>query len=90
MKDYSKLTALIIEDDPTNQVIAETLLKKIGVTCDLANNGEEAIQILKEKDYDFALMDINMPGMNGIEATRIAMQRTAGTGEARCPPDDVA
>jgi CheY-like chemotaxis protein len=67
MKDYTKLTSLIVEDDPTNQLIAETLLKKIGVQCDVANNGEEAIQILKEKDYDFTLMDINMPGPDGLD-----------------------
>ena len=49
MKDYSKLTALIVEDDPTNQVITETLLKNIGITCDIAGSGEEAIEILKVK-----------------------------------------
>ena len=67
MKDYSKLTALIVEDDQANQVIAETLLNKIGISCDIANNGEEAIEILKVKDYDFALMDINMPGADGLD-----------------------
>ncbi len=67
MKDYSKLTALIVEDDPANQLIAKTLLKKIGIICDVADSGEEAIEILKEKDYDFTLMDINMPGPDGLD-----------------------
>lgn len=67
MKDYSKLTVLIVEDDEANQVIAERLLNKIGITCDIANNGEEAIEILKANDYDFALMDINMPGPDGLD-----------------------
>ena len=67
MKDYSNLTAIIIEDDITNQVITQALLEKIGIICEVVDNGEEAIKILKEKDYDFALMDINMPGPDGLD-----------------------
>lgn len=67
MKNYSNLTAIIVEDDPTNQVITQAVLEKIGIVCDVADSGEEAIKILKEKDYDFALMDINMPGPDGLD-----------------------
>lgn len=71
MADYSKLTALIVEDDPTNQLIAKKLLLKIGIVADVVNNGEEAIEILKDNDYSFALMDINMPGgPDGLDTGR--------------------
>jgi CheY-like chemotaxis protein len=47
------------------------MLAKIGVLVDVANNGEEAIQCLNKSFYDVVLMDVQMPVMNGLEATRM-------------------
>ena len=48
----------------------KVILKKMGVTFDIANNGEEAVKKFKSNKYDLILMDENMPKMNGIEATK--------------------
>ena len=61
---------LLVEDNTTNQMVAKQLLKRAGFSPDLAANGEEAIHMLSEKTYDVVLMDIQMPVMDGIEATR--------------------
>ena len=60
---------LLVEDNRVNQVLASHMLKKLGVSVDLASNGEEAIQRLQEASFDLVLMDIQMPVMDGLEAT---------------------
>ncbi|MCP4603380.1 MAG: response regulator [Proteobacteria bacterium] len=62
---------LVVEDDIANQKLSINLLKKIGCRVDAVYNGKEAIEVLKTVPYDLVLMDIQMPVMNGIEATRI-------------------
>ena len=59
---------LVVEDVEINQIIAEELLTGIGYTVDIANNGQEALDMLKQKDYDAVLMDIQMPVMDGLTA----------------------
>ena len=61
---------LVVEDNPTNQLVAKGMLKKIGITPDLAENGEQALQALQKTEYDLVLMDVQMPVMDGHEATR--------------------
>ena len=61
---------LIVEDNKINQMITRKILEKQGVTCEVADNGTIAIEKTKEKDYDLILMDIHMPGISGIEATK--------------------
>ncbi len=63
---------LLVEDNYINQVIAEELLKSVGYTVDIANNGQEALDMLtaKENTYDVILMDIQMPIMDGLTAAR--------------------
>lgn len=61
---------LLVEDIPTNVEVARGILGKIGVDCDVALNGQEALDALKLRDYDLVLMDVQMPVMDGIEATR--------------------
>ncbi|MDE1352120.1 ATP-binding protein, partial [Vibrio aestuarianus] len=64
-------TCLIVEDFPLNQKVAALYLQKVGIKVDYANNGLEALEKLKECHYDFILMDLEMPVMDGLEATRI-------------------
>ncbi len=63
--------ALIVEDNLINQKVIEKLLSKLNITCDLAINGKEGVDLFKKNNYDLILMDINMPIMDGIEATRL-------------------
>lgn len=61
---------LLVEDYPTNQQIAMRHLKNAGYNSDLAENGRIAVRLFKERSYDMVLMDIQMPEMDGYEATR--------------------
>ncbi len=62
---------LIVDDNRINQIVTQNILKKKGYTCDLASNGMDSIDMLKKESYDLVLMDINMPEMNGLEATKV-------------------
>jgi signal transduction histidine kinase/DNA-binding response OmpR family regulator len=64
------LRLLLAEDNTTNQIVVKAALAKHGVHPDIANNGLEAVQAASAVDYDLILMDMQMPEMDGIEATR--------------------
>lgn len=61
---------LVAEDNKINQKVIGGLLKNMGHTIEIANNGQEAINALKEKSYDVVFMDCNMPEVDGYEATK--------------------
>lgn len=65
------LKVLAVEDNPVNQKLLGTLLEKCGCEVTLANNGKEGVDSLRAQDFDVILMDLQMPIMGGIEATRI-------------------
>ena len=62
---------LLVEDIPLNQELASAVLKRSGHTVDLVSSGFEAINAVRTKIYDLVLMDIQMPGMDGITATQL-------------------
>lgn len=61
---------LLAEDNPTNQFVMLKLLRDTGVHVDLAENGLEAIERLRHEPYDLVFMDVQMPKMDGLTATR--------------------
>ncbi|MBL8473207.1 MAG: PAS domain S-box protein [Rhodocyclaceae bacterium] len=61
---------LVVEDDPVNQEIICEILDGTGAVIDIANDGVEGVARVSETDYDMVLMDVQMPRMNGLEATR--------------------
>jgi signal transduction histidine kinase/CheY-like chemotaxis protein len=64
---------LLVEDNKANQMYMTLLLKKFGLTYDIANDGLEAVHAFEQKSYDLILMDENMPNLNGIEATKVIL-----------------
>ena len=66
----STLNILIAEDNPVNQKVAQLMLQRLGHRTDLAANGQEVLRALENQSCDLVLMDIQMPDMNGIEATK--------------------
>ena len=61
---------LLVEDNHFNQVVAKRVLEKMDFAIDIANNGLEALEKIKEETYDFVLMDLEMPKMDGFSATQ--------------------
>jgi CheY-like chemotaxis protein len=65
------LRILLVEDNLINQKVAMVILEKIGHAADLAVNGKVAVDMFMKKEYDLVLMDIQMPEMDGLEATKL-------------------
>jgi signal transduction histidine kinase/CheY-like chemotaxis protein len=74
------LNVLLAEDNAVNQRLATRLLEKRGHEVTLANNGQEALTLLEKSSYDLVLMDVQMPLIDGLEATRMIRKREAATG----------
>jgi CheY-like chemotaxis protein/anti-sigma regulatory factor (Ser/Thr protein kinase) len=70
MQDLSKLRVLLAEDNKVNQLVGLKQLRKLGISADLAEDGAQAIAAAMRNTYDLILMDVQMPDVDGIAATR--------------------
>jgi CheY-like chemotaxis protein len=71
------LKVLVAEDNEINQFVLKKMVEKLGHHADIAMNGEEAVRLVKQQHYDLVFMDIQMPVMNGMEATKAIKQSLA-------------
>ena len=69
--DLSGTRVLLAEDNEVNQLLATSILEQVGATVRIARTGREAIDMLHQEPFDCVLMDIHMPEMDGLEATRL-------------------
>lgn len=70
MENSDRVRVLVAEDEPVNQQVIGKLLGMAGYSYDIAENGEAAVQLFKESKYDVGLFDVQMPVMDGLEATK--------------------
>jgi len=82
---FAGLHILVAEDNRINQKLITTTLKNFGVDVTIAANGQEAVMLRRQNDYDLILMDIQMPVMNGIEATQAILDYEAATKQPHVP-----
>ena len=68
--DIGDFRVLLVEDNATNRLVISRILEALGVTVDTAEDGAEGVELAAKGGYDLVLMDIQMPGMDGIEATK--------------------
>jgi PAS domain S-box-containing protein len=80
LANSSQARILVVEDNSVNQLLAIQQLKKFGLECQLATNGREAWEAVKQADFDLILMDCQMPEMDGYEATVRIREHEMGTG----------
>ncbi len=83
--EYAELNILLVEDNPINQRLACALLARQGHQTTVAGHGQEALDKLSEGGFDLVLMDVQMPVMDGLEATRQWRAREAAAGLAPLP-----
>ncbi|GAA4120975.1 ATP-binding protein [Flavobacterium chungbukense] len=70
-KQLMDKSILLIEDNKINQMITRKMLENKNITCEIVDNGEDAVELLKIKRFDLILMDVHLPGINGTTATKL-------------------
>lgn len=76
---------LLVEDYKANVLVATALLDEFGYTYTVAGNGQEALHLIKSQSFDLVLMDVQMPGIDGFEATHFIRQWEKETGGKHIP-----
>jgi len=70
-KQLKNKSILLIEDNKINQMITRKMLENKNINCEIIDNGEDAVELLKIKRFDMVLMDVHLPGINGTTATKL-------------------
>lgn len=81
-KSLAKLTVLVVEDNAINQRLLRDLLALQNIRCVAVASGGEALEAVRRQHFDVVLMDLQMPGMDGLQACRLMREELA----ERCPP----
>ncbi|MDO8802272.1 ATP-binding protein [Phenylobacterium sp.] len=76
---------LVVDDNPTNRLVLQTMLEDFGLSTGMAHDGVEAVSAWESGEWDAILMDIHMPRMDGLDATRVIRARETGVTRARTP-----
>lgn len=73
---------LLVEDSKVNQLLVSAMMEASDLPIEIASSGEEALQRLATEPFDIVLMDVSMPGMDGLEVTRVLRRESGGPNAA--------